>query len=162
MSEKKKVYVETTVVSDMTARPSLNVKNLARQIVTRDWWEFVSGKCLFVASQLVDVEAARGDEDAAKRRLELLKDIPHLEYGAEALNLAKKFLEAVAIPANSFDDATHVAIAAINKAEFIATWNCTHINNPQTLPAVMRVCEENGYKCPIIGTPEQLKEVSYE
>ena len=162
MNEKKKVYVETTVVSDMTARPSLNVKNLARQIVTKDWWEFAREKCDFVVSQLVDIEAARGDEDAARRRLDLLKDIQHLEYGVEALNLAKKFLEVAAIPSNSFDDATHVAIAAINKIEFLATWNCTHINNPQKLPIVMRVCEENGYTCPIIGTPEQLKEVSYE
>ena len=61
-----------------------------------------------------------------------------------APKFAKNFLEGAAIPANSFDDATHVAIAAINGVGFLATWNCTHINNPQTLPLVMRICEENG------------------
>ena len=159
---RKRVYIETTVISDMTARPSLNVKNLARQITTRDWWEWVSDKCEFVVSQLVDIESKRGDPEAAARRLAALEKIAHLEYDATALNLAKKFLEGAAIPANSFDDATHVAIAATNGVEFLAIWNCTHINNPQTLPLVIRICEENGYRCPVIGTPEQLKEVNYE
>ena len=62
---RKRVYIETTVISDMTARSSLNVKNLARQITTRDWWEWVSDKCEFVVSQLVDIESKRGDPEAA-------------------------------------------------------------------------------------------------
>ena len=32
-------------------------------------------------------------------------------------------------------------------------------SRPQTLPKIIAVCEQNGFKCPLIGTPEQLKEV---
>ena len=37
--EKKKVYVETTVVSDATALPSKDLILAARQIISREWLE---------------------------------------------------------------------------------------------------------------------------
>ena len=154
-----KIYLETTVISDLVSRQSPILLNLARQIATREWFESAQKNCEFFVSQLVDIEAARGDQSAAQKRWDFLKSIPHLEYGMEAITLAKKFLDGAAIPQCSFDDATHVAIATIKKIDALATWNCKHINNPVKLPIIARICEENGYKCPIIGTPEQLKEV---
>ena len=162
MSNKKKVYVETTVISDLTSRPSPLVRNLARQLATKEWWDDALNRCEFYISQLVDAESARGDEDAAKRRQEFLTELTWIEYGPAALDLARKFLDAAAIPETSFDDATHVAIATIAKMDYLATWNSKHINNPQTLPKIIKVCEENGFKCPLIGTPDQLKEVRDE
>ena len=38
MTEKKKVYVETTVVSDATALPTRDLVQVGRQLVTREWW----------------------------------------------------------------------------------------------------------------------------
>ena len=38
MAEKKKVYVETTVVSDATALPTRDIVQAGRQLVTREWW----------------------------------------------------------------------------------------------------------------------------
>ena len=37
-TKKIKVYCETTVIGDMTSRPSPLIRNLARQMVTREWW----------------------------------------------------------------------------------------------------------------------------
>ena len=158
-TKKIKVYCETTVIGDMTSRPSPLIRNLARQMVTREWWDAVAAQSEFYVSQLVAVESARGDAEAAQRRREFLASLNWLEYGTVALDLAKKFLAAAAIPETSFDDATHVAIATVSKMDCIATWNCRHINNPQTMPKIIAVCEQNGFKCPLIGTPEQLKEV---
>ena len=162
MKRNLRVYVETTVISDLTSRPSPLVRNLARQMVTKEWWDDALPRCDFFVSQLVEIESARGDEEAAQRRRSFLSGLKRLEYGLEALNLARKFLLAAAIPETSFDDATHVAIATIARMDCLATWNCKHINNPQTLPKIIRVCEENGFACPLIGTPEQLKEVKNE
>ena len=36
---KKKVYVETSVVSYLTAQPSHDLIKNARQLVTQDWWQ---------------------------------------------------------------------------------------------------------------------------
>ena len=37
--EKKKVYVETTVVSDATALPTNDLTLAGRQMATREWWK---------------------------------------------------------------------------------------------------------------------------
>ena len=61
---KPKVYVETSVVSYLTARPSRDVIVLAHQEVTRTWWQQRSRYRLFVP-RLVEEEIARGDATAA-------------------------------------------------------------------------------------------------
>ena len=38
MPNKKKVYVETTVISDATALPTRDIVQAGRQLVTREWW----------------------------------------------------------------------------------------------------------------------------
>jgi hypothetical protein len=65
-SVKRKAYLETTVVSYLTARPSRDVVVAGHQQVTQDWW--ASGKNRFdvLASELVVEEASAGDEAAAR------------------------------------------------------------------------------------------------
>ncbi len=36
---KPKVYIETSVISYLTARPNRDVVVAARQAITQDWWE---------------------------------------------------------------------------------------------------------------------------
>ena len=158
-NHKIKIYCETTVIGDMTSRPSPLIRNLSRQMSTREWWDMMRPKGDFFISQLVIIESLKGDLDAAQRRKSFFAGLKCLEYGKEALELAQKFLAGAAIPETSFDDATHVAIATIAKMDCLATWNCRHINNPLALPKIHAICENNGYNCPIIGTPEQLMEV---
>ena len=38
MPNKKKVYVETTVISDATALPTRDLVQAGRPLVTREWW----------------------------------------------------------------------------------------------------------------------------
>lgn len=57
-AKKIKVYCETTVISDMTSRPSPLIRNLARQMVTREWWDAVAEQSESYISQLVAVESA--------------------------------------------------------------------------------------------------------
>jgi hypothetical protein len=63
-----KVYVETSVISYLTALPSRDLVLAAHQQVTREWW---SGRDRFelLVSDAVLEEIARGDDVAAARRL---------------------------------------------------------------------------------------------
>ena len=157
MAEKKKVYVETSVISNLTARPSHNVTDAAMQMQTLNWWAFAPERYGLFASRLVLEEASRGDVEAAKRRVELVNELQMLTIDDSAVNLAEKLLEATAVPRNSFDDALHIAIAAINKMDFLVTWNCKHIANSETIPIIAHVCESAGYRCPIICIPPTLQ-----
>ena len=58
-------YIETSVVSYLTARPSRDVVVAAYQEVTRAWWRDAATRFELVASALVIAEARVGDVDAA-------------------------------------------------------------------------------------------------
>ncbi len=157
---KKKVYVETSVVSNLTARRSLNIVDLARQVATQQWWDDAETSYELFSSVLVEREAQRGDADAAARRMEAVARLEKLPIIPEAENLAEKLLEATAVPRTSYEDAVHIAIAAVNRMDFLVTWNCRHIANGETMPKIYETCKVNGFACPLICTPEQLmKEV---
>ncbi len=65
---KPRVYVETSVVSYLTARPARDIVIAGRQQSTRDWWAGTKERFELVISELVREEAAVGDRDAAAAR----------------------------------------------------------------------------------------------
>jgi hypothetical protein len=152
------VYVETTVVSYLTARPNRDLIVAAHQEVTREWWETRRAAFRMVASQLVLAEAGAGDPDAAARRLEVLGDIELVEATAEALDLARRLVSGGAIPATSPEDALHVALAAAVGAEYLRTWNCKHIANAAIRSRIDAECRRAGLVPPALCTPLELME----
>ena len=153
MGEKKKVYVETSVISNLTARRSSRVADVLMQLATEAWWERARERYALFYSSVVVEEAGRGDAEAAHRRLAVLEDLAALGYDDSAVDLANRLLRSTAVPRNSFNDAMHIAIAAVNEMDILVTWNCAHIANAETLPTIRQVCESIGYRCPEIVTP---------
>lgn len=154
-----KVYIETTVVSYLTAWPSRDVVIAGHQQVTRDWWKSCPERFEAVASELVIREAGEGDDDAARDRLVVLNKLPLLEISEAALKLARRLVDEAAIPQKAGEDALHLALAATNGIEYLATWNCRHLANATIRGQIEAVCRAAGYQPPIICTPEELLEV---
>ena len=155
---KKKVYVETTVISDATALPTNDLALMGRQITTRKWWNEAIGQFELYCSDVVKREASRGDQEAARRRLEALEGMPELSASPQALALAERLILDKAVPREFPDDALHIAIATVYKMDFLVSWNFKHITNAQTIPLIKRICAGNGYVCPEICTPYQLQQ----
>ena len=86
-------------------------------------------KYVVVASQLVLAEAARGDADAAARRLAMLADIPILDENRDVDRVADELVTRSPIPAKAPVDALHLAIAALAGVQYLLTLNCRHIAN---------------------------------
>ena len=158
MSEKKKVYVETTVVSDATALPTRDLVSAGRQFVTKEWWRTAFERFQLYSSQVVDREIRKGDADAAKRRIDALADIPELLVTDAAIALGKRLIDLKAVPKEYPDDALHIATAAINGMDYLVSWNFKHITNANTIPLIERICREEEYLCPCICTPQMLQE----
>ena len=154
---KKKVYVETTVISDATALPINDLVLMGRQISSRKWWNAAIGRFELYCSEVVKREAARGDPGAAKRRLEAMEEMPELFATPQALALAERLILDKAVPKEYPDDALHIAIATVSGMDFLVSWNFKHIANAETIPLVKRICADNGYVCPEICTPDQLE-----
>lgn len=67
---KPTVYIETTIPSLLTAWPSRDLQIAAQQQATRDWWEHRRHAFDLFVSPVVLGEAAAGDAEAARQRLE--------------------------------------------------------------------------------------------
>lgn len=154
----ERVYIETTVVSYLTAWPNRDVVIAGHQQVTHEWWDTRRTSYELCVSQLVLDEARVGDVQAAQERLVVLLPMLVLETTTEALQLAKELLQAGALPAKAANDALHIAIAATKAIPYLLTWNCRHLANAVMRPVIETVCSEKGFKAPIICTPEELLE----
>ena len=154
-----KVYIETSFVSYLTARPSRDVVIAGHQQVTHEWWNTRRLNYELCVSKLVLDEAAEGDAQVAQDRLLVLQPMLVLEMTAEALELAKELLRVGALPKKAADDALHVAVAATMTVPFLLTWNCRHLANAVMRPIIEATCKANGFQAPVICTPEELLEV---
>jgi hypothetical protein len=94
----KAVYVETTIVSYLVARPSRDLIVAAHQELPREWWDTERGKYTLVVSPVVLAEAEAGDADAARRRLDALTGCEVLRGCSEIDALADRIQAALAIP----------------------------------------------------------------
>ena len=122
------VYVETSIISYITAGRSRDIVIAAHQQLTRRWWRSRSSYRLFV-SQIVRDEAGVGDRAARLRRLRALRGIPALAITDQATRLAGELVRRGAIPRKATVDAFHIGIAAAHQVEYLLTWNCKHIAN---------------------------------
>jgi hypothetical protein len=84
---KPEAYLETSVISYLTARPSHELIVAGRQQITKDWWEIHRENFDLFVSQLVVEEASEGDEKAARERLGVIEELPILETGREVVPL---------------------------------------------------------------------------
>jgi hypothetical protein len=154
----EQVYIETTVVSYLTARPNRDVVIAGHQQVTHEWWDTRREHYELCVSQLVLGEAAAGDPNAAQERLVVLQFMTVLETTTAALVLAKELIREGALPAKAADDALHIAVAATHAIPYLLTWNCRHLANATMRPMIESVCAAQGFTAPIICTPEELLE----
>jgi hypothetical protein len=150
------VYLETTIVSYLTARPRRNLVVAAHLALTAERWNSRRQQFSLFVSRLVLDEAGAGDPEMAARRLAELGDFPILPLNEEAMELAQSFLDSGLMPEKAIDDALHVAVATLHRMDYLLTWNCRHIANAEILRGLTGLCGRAGFELPALCTPEQL------
>ena len=152
---KRKIYVETSVISYLTARPSKTIIGAAHQQITLAWWETRNQYELLVSESVLR-ECGAGDPDAATKRLAALKDVPLLLITEQALQIAESLVEHGIVPSKAAEDALHIAVATVNGVDYLLTWNCRHIANPEIQRGIAEYLDQIGLFLPFICTPEEL------
>lgn len=155
---KPTVYIETSIVSYLTARPSNDLRAAANQSTTLEWWETRRSDFEVYISEFVLREASLGDPAAAARRLIVLEQIAEVEVTEDVRALGQVLITEGPIPARAEIDAYHIAVAAVNGIDYLLTWNCTHIANATMRPKIETSCRRYGFEPPNICTPQQLLE----
>ena len=155
---KPRVYIESTVISYLVARPSNNPILASRQRASQQMWEDYADRFEFVISPIVRDEIQRGDVIAAQQRLEMVSSLTVLEILPEVDVLVQKLLDTGAVPGNSEPDAQHIAVATVYGVEYLVSWNHKHIVNEHKREHINQVCQAAGFQPTIICTPIELME----
>jgi hypothetical protein len=150
------VYLETSFVSLLVAKPSRDLLTSAKQQSSREWWE--RRRALFVchASSETIREASFGDAVEVLKRLDALKGLPVLRMTSEAEKIMLGLLRTGALPAKAQADAAHLAIASAGHADYLLTWNCRHLANAQILRRLELEAARLGWALPKVCTPLEL------
>ncbi len=153
------VYLETSVIGYLASRPGADIIFAANQLMTFEWWNDHRARFELFASQAVVDECSAGDPTAARERLVFLDGIPVLAVNAATRNLAQELIRRVGLPAKAAVDAVHIATTALNKIDYLLTWNCRHIANPAFRRKIENVLGDAGLRSPVICTPQEILNV---
>ncbi|MBM4039924.1 MAG: type II toxin-antitoxin system VapC family toxin [Planctomycetes bacterium] len=156
---KTRVYVETSVLSYLAARPSRDLLIAAHQQVTHEWWGVARERFALCASDLVVQEARKGDPEAAARRLAYIRGVPLLDLTEDVRRLAGAYQKRTGLSADARVDLMHVALAVVHAIDYLVTWNCAHIANEQVTRRIADVNREQGLFMPLIVTPEVFLQI---
>jgi len=154
----KRIYVETTVVSYYTARPSRDLMVAAYQQATREVWPRLLKDYRAYVSALVYTEAQKGNAHFAKQRLEAIAAFDMIEIDEVTRELGTKIVRSKGVPSQYAEDALHIAACARHGIDVLLTWNFAHLNNPFTRSTLRRAVESAGYELPEICSPIELQE----
>lgn len=152
------VYIETSVVSYLVARPSRDVVVAGHQVITVEWWETRLPRLRACVSDFVMEEARKGNPEMAQARLQVLSGLSLLAAGPEAERLAAIYVQKGLIPGSEPGDAAHLAIATAHGMDYLVTWNCRHLASAAVRRRVSEINAREGHGSPIICTPEELME----
>jgi predicted nucleic acid-binding protein len=153
----RQIYLETSVISYLTSRPSRDGVSAARQAMTHEWWETVDKATVYVSDLCVQ-EISDGHPDAAAKRLALVADLQRTPEHAETNVLAERLMESGVVPRTEPEDAAHIAIATLLEFKYLVTWNFSHFVRPDAKFKVFKMLSNWGYEPPFFATPEELLE----
>ena len=154
MQDKPKVYIESSTISYLTARPTEEPICKAKQILTRQWWQRRESFGLYISQTVID-EIRLGDKIAAGLRIDAVRGMLVLELVPAIQSLAQALLQTRAIPEKSEADAVHIAYAAVHSVDVLLTWNQKHIATDMKRRLIEAVILDSGFRLPRLLTPEQ-------
>ncbi|TAL62662.1 MAG: PIN domain-containing protein [Bacteroidetes bacterium] len=110
-----------------------------------------------VISPIVSELTVNELEEAPDRVRHLFKEhIPKIkivQLGDEVYHLANLYIKEKAVTPKSYDDAVHIAVATIIKADVIVSWNFKHIVNVNRIRSYNSANLKYGYSVIDIRTP---------
>ena len=150
-----KIYVETSIPSFyFDTRNSMEMRS--RRHWTRLWWSALKPDTTLVTGYFViaELELIPGVKRSAA--LAFIKRLPVLEETEVVMEVIEFYQAHKLMPTGVFGDATHLALATVYQCDYLVTWNCQHLANPNKLDHIIRVNGMLRLATPKIVTPVQL------
>jgi hypothetical protein len=151
---KQKLYIDTSVFGGFFDE---EFSEFTKPLFKR----FQNGEFKILYSSLTQEELSFAPENVK----DLVKSIK-VEYTEfidatdEAVDLANQYIIEKVVGQTSFDDCLHIALATINRADFLLSWNFKHMVNIQRIQGYNAINIKNGYKQLEIRSPRDF--MTYE
>ena len=117
----KRVYIDSSVVYGAPA------KEFA-QDSKRFWEAFRNGEFTLVVSDVLEEEIERVPQSVQDRfRLLPKSQIEQVVSTDESDDLAERYVAEGVVDQSNLDDCRHIALATINRADAVVSWNFKHI-----------------------------------
>lgn len=118
----------------------------------------LNGEFKLLFSSVTQEELENAPENV-KRLVKGLKSewTEFLDLSMEAIELANKYIQEKVVGQTSFADCLHIALATINRADFLINWNFKHIVNVQRINGYNSTNIKNGYKQLEIRSPREFE-----
>lgn len=147
-----KIYLDTSVVSAL-----FDDRTPERKSVTEQAWLKLKDKSIsdVYISELVLEELQRTAEPLRNSLLSAVSDFKVLSLTENTKHLAGIYVKQGIFPEKYFDDALHVAVAALNEIGILLSWNFTHLVKLRTRRMISLVnAMESVFPVEIISPPE--------
>ena len=116
------------------------------------------GEFIILYSNVTEEELERAPEKVKTLVKELkAENTEFLETNDEAVDLATEYITEKVVGQTSFPDCLHIALATINKADFLISWNFKHIVNVERIRGYNSINIKNGYKQLEIRSPREFR-----
>ena len=119
--------------------------------------EFLQGTKHIMFSELTAQELEFAKEEIRVLILEIpLKNRIDIGITDEAILLAETYIIEGALTNKSYNDALHIALATLNNADVLASWNFKHIVNLDRIRLYNSINLRLGYRLIEIRTPREI------
>lgn len=110
-----------------------------------------------IISEVLEDELS-GAPDFVKELFEhiLNGETEYVNVTSEVENLAETYIKEKVVGQTSFVDCTHIALATVNKADILVSWNFKHIVNIDRIRGYNSVNMKLGYPILEIRTPKEI------
>jgi predicted nucleic acid-binding protein len=153
---RKRVYIETSIPSfycETREEPDM----VARREWTRAWWD-TRLSYEPVTSDAVRYELERGDFPGKEDALAMIADLLCLELAEEIEEIIEAYTAHKLMPVDPLGDALHLALASFHRCDYLLTWNCRNLANPNKFGHIRIMNGMLGLFVPELVTPYQLLE----
>jgi predicted nucleic acid-binding protein len=148
---KQRIYIDTSVFGGYFDEEfSLHTKPLFERLLNK---EFV---LLFSTITKNEIDNAPNFiRDLVQNTLKV--ETEYLIINEEIIDLASEYISEKVVGQTSFADCLHIAIATINRADFLISWNFKHIVNIQRIRGYNSINIKNGYQQLEIRSPREFE-----
>lgn len=145
-----KIYADTSIIGGCFDEEFKKWSNLL-------WQEFCDGVKTIMISDLTlkELELARAEVR------DKLSEIPEVNVTMvlvddEVIQLAETYIKEGALTNKSYNDALHIALATLNNADVLASWNFKHIVNIEKIRLYNSINYRLGFKMIEIRSPREI------